>query len=253
MLQLDRVAPLRPSDGLDVGEDTTWEDGIARRRRHAQRLIAHVETAVAEVAAGRERVERGRAERLWLDRFPPRVLATYIEAGRDLARVLERAEAYLSGLSTPEGVARILIANLPEPTRRDFGPGVVVRLNVLDTDVDVGLTMAGERVPRRHEAELAEDEPPQIVARAPRAGQPSVVSRRGPRAASFDEQMYAAAPVLGCTARELIGWLRGELSLADMLDRIPSGGRPRAKTALTHVHRRLDGSAIPRPPPWVGR
>jgi MoxR-like ATPase len=235
LLQLDRVAPV--DDGpLDTGAYHGWQPTLELRRRHAERLVQHAERAVQHLADDRDHIEQRQSGRLWLTRLPPRVVAAHVEAGRELARVLERAEAYVQELAGPEQVARALLMRLPEPARQNFSAGVVVRLQVHEAGVEVGLTLAAERV------DASEGRP-----EAP-GGSAGRLARTGERRREWDRELYARAPVLYLTASELIACLRGELPEEELLERLPRGGRPQAASALSRARYRLGESGIPRPP-----
>jgi MoxR-like ATPase len=268
LLDADRVAPV-PGDADDaiVAERPTGSSArIALRRAQAARLIRRIEGAVARLAADRARLERGGlddgAPRLWSAGVPSRLLASHLEAGRDLARQWEAAEAYRSALETPEGVVRALWASLPEPARKEFGAGVVVRVAVVDAGVELGVTLSGERLdPPRGGA--VGDEGPAAVAwggaatlrregALAAAGAPVMgghLSRSGRRPTDLDREVYERAPRLELTVDDVLGWVRREIALDVLLERLAPQSRRNAASALGRALERLGtGDGVPRPP-----
>lgn len=227
LLHLDRVAPFG-DEPVDVGP----EEPVARRQASVERLLRHAASAVERLAADRERLERVGNERLWLPRLPPRLLATHIEAARDLARILEVAERYRDGLVDERSRVRLLIDGLPLPARRDFGAGVALRLFVVDADVEVGLTLAGERLPRP--AGEADG----------RAG----LARGGVRRAEVEQELYERAPELRMSTMELRALLSGALSAESIAARAPVWASRNVVSVLGRVTERLGGGGVPRPP-----
>jgi MoxR-like ATPase len=268
LLDADRVAPtLGDADDAIVSERPSGSAArIALRRAQVGRLIRRIEAAVARLAADRARLERGGldadAPRLWGDGVPSRLLAAHLEAGRDLARQLEAAEAYRSALETPEGVVRALWASLPEPARKEFGAGVVVRVAVVDAGVECGVTLSGERLdPPKGGAWV--DEGPAAVAwggaatlrregALGAAGAPAMgghLSRSGRRPGDLDREVYERAPRLELTVAEVLGWARREIALDGLLERMAPQSRRNAASALGRALERLGpGDGVPRPP-----
>lgn len=236
LLQLDRVAPVRGDEPLAAGAEGSWSERLDRRRLHAARLVQHAEQAVQALADDRDRLEHRQSGRLWLTRLPPRVVAAHVEAGRELAKALERAEAYVEELSSPQQVLAALLRRLPEPARQNFSAGVVVRVQVHEPAIEIGLTLAGERVDASTEGSEA------------LSGSAGRLARSGERRREWDRELYARAPVLYCTAEELLGFFTGAVVDEDLLERLPRGGRPQALSALSRVRYRLGDSGIPRPP-----
>ncbi|MCB9665144.1 MAG: AAA family ATPase [Alphaproteobacteria bacterium] len=228
LLARDRVAPLAPGEGLDRPEGSVLDARIATRRRHARRLLAHAEAAVAELGRDRDRVERS-AARLWLPQVPARVLAAHIETGRELATVLEAAERYLEELGSPAQVVRALLGRLPPPERRSFGAGVALRLRIPACEVAFGLTLAGERVDPPGSAEGDRD-----------------------RRRSIEAELFERAPELVLTVEELLSLLRGDVEADALVARVPVSSSLNAVSALGRVRRRLGPSGIPEPPPLRG-
>jgi MoxR-like ATPase len=234
LLHLDRVAPTHGEE-LDEPRPEGHADRLARRRRHAARVVAHANAAVARLAADRERLERRRAGRLWVDRLPPRVLAAHLEAGRELARVLEAAERYRDALSDEALLPGVLLAGLPSPSRREFGAGVALRLRLESPAVEVGLSLAGERVA-----------PPDDVPQPP--GEAPHLSRTGRRRHDFDLEVFQRAPELVLQGEELVRLVRGELPVEALTPRLPVWAARNATQALSRMVERLGPSGVPRPP-----
>jgi MoxR-like ATPase len=268
LLDADRVAPL-PGDAEDAivtERPAGWTARLALRHAQAGRLIRRIEAAVARLAADRARLERGGldedAPRLWSAGVPSRLLAAHLEAGRDLARQLEAAEAYRSALETPEGVVRALWASLPEPARKEFGAGVVVRVAVVDAGVEFGVTLSGERLDPPTKSG-AGDEGHAAVAWGGAAtlrregalgvsGAPIVgghLSRAGRRPGDLDREVYERAPRLELSVADVLGWVRREVAVESLLERLAPQSRRNAASALGRALERLgSGDGVPRPP-----
>jgi hypothetical protein len=135
-------------------------------------LIRRIEVAVARLASDRARLERG-----GLAEDAPRLWST--------------------------GVVRALWASLPEPARKEFGAGVVVRVAVADAGVEIGVTLSGERLDPPQGGAPTEDASAGVAwggaatlrrEGALGAGASSVVgghlSRTGRRHADLDREVY---------------------------------------------------------------
>lgn len=232
LLQLDRVAP-RAGQALDAHRPDDFEGRLMLRRRHADRLVGRVEDAVRRLAEDRERLERRRSGRLWLAALPPRLLAAHIEAGRDLARILDAAERYRSSLADIPSVARALLDGLPEPQRSGASTaGAALRLKLQDVGVLIGVTLAGERV--------APPEPPREVRTNYGAGYAAH--------SSLAQIQWGQAIELQLTSGELVDFARGALVAEVVLERLPSWQRKSAGSVLARLAERMGLSGIPRPP-----
>lgn len=249
LLQLDRVAPLG-DEGLDLARDAET-DRLPRRRRHAERMVAHAERAVSRLGADRDRIERRGQERLWLPGVPSRVLAAHLEAGRELARHLEAAEAYRASLADARTLARALVDSLPVPERRTFHAGVALRLVVPDADILVGLTLAGERIDRP-----ADPEPlvtglgqPSSVQAGPGRRLVATGRARATRRDAVEADLFDRAASLQLRSDELLAWARGDLTDGALTDRVPTHAWRHAKSVLGRVRHHLGEVGLPKPPP----
>ena len=222
LLRQDRVAPL-DGGSLDVGPHADFDDALARRRRHAARMVAHAEAAVAALADDRDRADAARQARLWLPRLPARVLSAHIEGARELANVLAAAEAYAASLSDAPTMVRAQIASLPDPERRSFGAGVALRVRVPEADADVGLTLTAERVARPDEGE-------------------------GPRRRTVEAELFERAPELVLSVDEWRGLVGGEADVEALVARLPLHAFRNAVSVLARLRKRLGDSALPHPP-----
>jgi MoxR-like ATPase len=146
LLGMDRVAPtdahaLTPPPAAEA----SWRDALPVRRTNLTRFLAHHEAALQRLVVDRAGIEETADSHLWIARLPSQVLATHIEAARELAGILRAGERYESVLASPRAVAHHSLQRLPEVARRIYGYGAVV---VVDCEgLQVGLTTAGEREP----------------------------------------------------------------------------------------------------------
>ncbi len=240
LLRLDRVAPAA-HESLDDGAVVSFEDRLARRRRHARRMVARIEEAVEELALDRQRLE-GRSTRLWQGRLPPRILAAHLEMGREVARVLQSAEQYLGSLHDMHGVAHAMLQSLPEPVRAQFASaGVALRL-VLEDGTELGITLAGERVERPATREAARP-----VQQQGRLSRPPASRQR------FEVEAFERAPVLHLTPRALVEFVRSELDTEVLLGQLDPSSARQAQGVLERVRRHLGSSGVPAPPRWPSR
>ena len=183
-----------------------------------QYLRLHTD-AVERLAADRNRIERLAQDHLWLDRLPSQVLATHIEASRDLSQLLVAAENYAAGLTSPQTAVALHLSSLTQATKRVYGTGAVCALSV-DGAEPVGVTLSGERAPLRSKA----------------LGKDGLV-----RPDAID------VPVLTLTAEALLDWL----DLGEDPEKL-SGSKPswtgrNMGTALVNLRKSLGNTAIPVP------
>lgn len=218
LLHTDRVAPT-PDQPLRPPPQTRghWTDRLARRRDTMARIQHHHSEAVMRLAADRAAVETSGDAHLWLDRLPAPLLAAHIEASRDLARILDVIERYRGQIATPKSVAAALLSQLPERSRRVYGHDIALVLSVPELNVEVGLTLAGERV------RLADN-----------SGQ------------GF--QTPADTPVLSLDSERLLDWLDNALTSEQLLRTSPVRFPRNAITALDSASRLLGSRVVPRPP-----
>jgi len=144
LLGMDRVAPIG-DDREQLREGGPWPLRLDRRRRSLARFRAHHQRALGRLAADRGQVDDLAARHLWVDRLPGKVLARHIEASRDLAHVLSQAERYEAELADPAAAAAALIDRLPVASKRMYGHGAVLTLQLEGADTPSGITLAGER------------------------------------------------------------------------------------------------------------
>jgi hypothetical protein len=124
---------------------------------------------------------------------------------------------------------------LPSPSRREFGAGVALRLRLESPAVEVGLSLAGERVA-----------PPDDVPQPP--GEAPHLSRTGRRRHDFDLEVFQRAPELVLQGEELVRLVRGELPVEALTPRLPVWAARNATQALSRMVERLGPSGVPRPP-----
>lgn len=222
LLGLDRVAPL---DGSPVAappdRGQPWPARVAVRKAQTERFLAHHRAAVERLADDRSGVEDLAASHLWLDQLPAQVLGAHIEASRELARILERAEAYRRSLTDAPSLVRALIRSLPETTRRVYGTGSVCILRVPNAQLVTGITLAGER---------------------------ETVGSRAIRDDGLIQPDTGDVPSIEVDAETLLGWVDGQIELRVLLAKVPAFSGRNASTALQSVQRLLGSSAVPAPP-----
>lgn len=221
LLRYDRVAPpdgepVRPPPPMEL----PWAERVQVRQGQTGRFLAHHAAAVERLSRDRATIEDLAEDHLWLDQLPARVLGAHIEASRDLARILTVAEQYRDSLGAAPRLVEALVASLPETTRRVYGTGAVCVLKVREAQVEVGLTLAGER------------EPP---ARA--IGDDGLV-----------QPEHRDVPVVEVGAEQLLDWLDGQLELKVLLAGVPAWSGRNVATAFQSVRRLLGSSAVPTPP-----
>lgn len=220
LLEADRVAPagdlpFRAEE--EVGP--TWAERLAFRRENLERFLALHQESVERLARDRAAVEELTERHTWIADLPGQVLASHIEASRDLAHVLSQALAYRTALGSVPTAARALVEQLPLTQRRVYGHGAVLALHVPEADVRVGITLAGER----------ED-----------------LARRGP-AEPPGERMEV--PELTLAAERWLDWVSGGIETETLVRAVPPWASRNVGTALGSVRRTLRQTAVPAPPP----
>jgi len=204
--------------------DDTFEARLALRRENLDRFLAHHAQAVDRLAADRSAVDALADSHIWIASLPAQVLATHLEASRDLAHVLHQAEAYRTALSGPAEAARALVDQLPGTTRRVYGHGAVLALVIPESGVRIGITLAGER------EEL-----------------PGSRRRTDGLVAPAEERLEI--PELTVAPQLFLQWVAGATGSEDMLRELPAWSSRNIGTALASTRRVLRNSAIPAPPP----
>lgn len=130
LLWFDRVGPT-PEDPLPPGDPPMrWRERLPRRRQALERFIVHHERALAGLSSDRLQLEFSADDHLWLDRLPPALLEPHLEAARDLARWLQRAEAYGAQLADPDAAVGAILGYLPTEDR--------VRAEHMDLVIQIG-------------------------------------------------------------------------------------------------------------------
>jgi MoxR-like ATPase len=225
LLDQDRVAPFDglPYSAVEQVKDT-FEAKIALRRENLDRFLAHHAQAVERLAADRSAVDALADSHIWIASLPAQVLATHLEASRDLAHVLHQAEAYRTSLSGSAEAARALVDQLPGTTRRVYGHGAVLALVIPASGVRIGITLAGER----------EDLPG---------------SRRRTDGLVAPAEERLEIPELSVTPDVFLQWVVGATGTEDLLRELPAWSSRNIGTALASTRRALRNSAIPAPPP----
>ena len=235
LLAQDRVAPCA-GQGIERAAGGPG-DALALRRRQAARMVARVREAVDALAADRQRW-RGSGDQVFLAELPPALLGAHLRGSRELSEWLDRAQRYHAATADESALARAMLLGLPPAVRRDFAAGVVLRIRLVDTDVEVGVTLTGEGVPPP-----AEHDPATSSASSDRQG----LARWGASRVRFEQDLFARAPQLRFTAAELLAWARGELGDDAVLSQLAGLHHRNALLALERVRRQLDSSGLPRP------
>ncbi len=223
---MDRVAPidgqaLQPPDEVPQA----WEPRIQLRTRNLDRFLGHHHASVSRLAHDRGKVDALAEQHLWLASLPAQVLATHIEASRDLAHILNQAEAYRDQLLDPEAAARALVEQLPATSKRVYGHGAVLTLHIPESRVRYGITLAGER-----------EDLPGTRSRSDGLVQPDV-----------DERMEV--PELTVRPRQFLDWVQGDLDTETIFKGLPAWSSRNIGTALQSARRVLRHTAVPAPPP----
>jgi len=226
LLAVDRVAPTpsRPLTGVP-SKDQPWRERLSARRENLERFLEHHAAAVDRLALDRAGIEDLATAHLWIARLPSQVLGTHIEAARELAGILRVAEAYHSGLQSPEAAARTLLDSLPKVARRIYGYGAVCVLDC--AGVQTGLTTAGER-----------ENLPAHRTLTPNDG----------LVRPTEDPLYEI-PMLVMEPAEWLDFIEGKLSVDTLLQRVRTAASPNVRQALQGVRRYLGSSAIAAPPP----
>lgn len=226
LLELDRVAPV---DAMPyTAPDTVaqrWPDRLRLRRENVERFLALHRSSVARLAADRGVVDGLTERHLWIAQLPAQVLASHLEASRDLAHILSQAEAYRAALGGPAEAAAALVDQLPATSRRVYGHGAVVALHVPEAKVRVGITLAGER------EEL-----------------PGAQRKRTDGLISPPEERLEV-PELKLAAETFLDWVGGVIDTEAVLRELPAWSSRNIGTALQSARRVMRGSPVPAPPP----
>lgn len=230
LLELDRVAPI---DGLPYtspdppkGTPPSWTERLALRRENLGRFMVLHQGAVDRLAADRGAVDGLTERHLWIAQLPAQVLATHLEASRDLAHILAQAEAYQRSLAGPAQAVSALVEQLPATSRRVYGHGAVVALHVPEADVRIGITLAGER------EEL-----------------PGAPRRRTDGLISPAEEPRLEIPELKIAPETFLDWVGGAVDTETVLRELPAWSSRNIGTALQSARRVMRGSPVPAPPP----
>jgi MoxR-like ATPase len=225
LLGQDRVAPV---DGMPFTpvEQTgaTFDERIALRRENLERFMVLHRQAVERLADDRSAVDALADSHVWIATLPAQVLATHLEASRDLAHVLQQAEVYRAALAGPAQAARALVEQLPATTRRVYGHGAVLALIIPEAQVFTGITLAGER-----------EELPGTQRRTD-----GLISPAGER---------LEVPDISVPPHTFLAWVGGQIGGGEMLmSGVPAWASRNVGTALASVLRALKRSPIPTPP-----
>ena len=234
LLASDRVAPTTAPDAVPMSawldamrgggavERSGWPDRLTRRARGIDQFLAHHREAVARLAADRAAlVDDGRGH-LWLDDVPVQLLAAHIEAARDLARILDVAEAYRAAVGSPAGAAAAVVAQLPTISRRSYGSDTVCTLMV--GEAAVGVTLAGE-----------------VTAPAePKVG------RLGARDAKRGDS--AGGPIVVFEPAGFLDFVEGRPGADGPVSTAPSWANRSVRTAFDALRRHLGNEPMPRVP-----
>lgn len=224
LLGLDRVAPLPEHPFTDPDRvPSGWSDRLALRRENLERFRAHHAAAVQRLASDRGAVDALAESHLWVASLPAQVLASHIEASRDLAHILTQVELYAELLQGPAPAARGLVAQLPATSKRVYGHGAVLALTIEESGVRIGITLAGER-----------EELP-----------------RGRRSDGLVQPMEdrLEVPELPIRAETFLRWVGGDLGTSTLLEALPAWSSRNISTALQSVRRVLREDPVPMPPP----
>lgn len=218
LLGYDRVAP---ADGRPLqpppGSDLPWRDRVAIRREQVTAFLAHHRAVVEAVGRDRTTLEERVARHLWIDRLPPRLLSSHIQASRELARILDTAESYARSLRDADSIATAQLDRLPEAARRVYGTTPIAELHIGKRRV--GITLAGER--------FVEEGP-----------------------GDFPVPVYDSHVVrLELSSLQFLEWLDGQLPTTALLQGVPAWSARNVMTSLDSVRRVLGASAVPAPPP----
>jgi MoxR-like ATPase len=225
LMELDRVAPVaalpyRAPD--EVGG--RWPERLTLRRENVERFLALHRAAVDQLASDRGAVDGLTERHLWIAQLPAQVLASHLEASRDLAHILSQAEAYRRSLTGPAEAAAALVEQLPATSRRVYGHGAVVALHVPEARVRVGITLAGER---------------EELPGAPRKRTDGLI-------APPEERLEV--PELKLAAETFLDWVGGTIETEAVLRELPAWSSRNIGTALQSARRVMRGCPVPAPP-----
>ncbi|MBX2800559.1 MAG: AAA family ATPase [Myxococcales bacterium] len=226
LMQLDRVAPAEGHDFRDP-EDVgpSWPERLALRRDNLERFVVHHTAAVRRLASDRGAVDALAESHLWVASLPAQVLASHIEASRDLAHILQQVEVYRSMLAGPVQAARGLVMQLPSTSKRMYGHGAVLALVIPEADVRVGITLAGER----------EELPGSAAARRDGLVQPLM-----------EDRLEVAELVV--EAETFLDWVGGQTTSEALLEELPAWSSRNIGTALNSCRKVLRQTPVPAPP-----
>lgn len=231
LLAGDRVAPTTAPDAVPMsawldamkgGGRAGWPDRLTRRARGVEQFLAHHRDAVTRLAADRAALEDDGRGHLWLDTVPIQLLAAHIEAARDLARILDVAEAYRASVTSPAGAAVALIGQLPQTSRRSYGSDTVCTLMI--GDHVVGTTLAGEVT----------------LPAEPKAG------RLGARDARRGDS--AGGPVVVFEPEGFLDFVEGRPGADGPITSAPTWASRSVRTAFDAMRRHLGNEPVPRVP-----
>ena len=225
LLELDRVAPIGEQPYHHPDPTSTWRERLVLRRENLDRFMILHREALDRLASDRGAVDGLTERHLWIAQLPAQVLASHLEASRDLAHVLQQAESYRRSLESPARAAAALIEQLPATSRRVYGHGAVVALSVPEANVRVGITLAGER----------EELPGQGRKRTDGLVSPA------------EERLEI--PELKLPPETFLDWVGGGIDTDTVLKELPAWSSRNIGTALQSARRVLRGSAVPAPPP----
>lgn len=225
LLGMDRVAPtadlpLTPPPG----STTDWRVHLPARRTNVARFLAHHEAALQRLVSDRAGIEESADSHLWIARLPSQVLATHIEAARELAAILRVAEAYSAQLANPAVLAKESLKRLPEVARRIYGYGSVVIVEC--AGLQIGLTTAGEREPLPSSAPLVE---------------------RNGMVRPTDDPLFEI-PLLRVDTDQWLDFLDGKFEPETFLETVRRVSSPNVRQALLGARRYLGSSAVLSPP-----
>lgn len=225
LLECDRVAPVdgmayAPPEAVPGG----WAERLALRRENLERFLRLHREALDRLAADRGAVDALTERHLWIAQLPAQVLASHLEATRDLAHILTQAEAYRAALASAPKAAHALVEQLPATSRRVYGHGAVVALVIPEADVRVGVTLAGER-----------EELPGLARK-----------RTDGLVAPVEERLEV--PELRLQPEQFLDWVGGAVDTEAVLRELPAWSSRNIGTALQSARRVLRGSAVPAPP-----
>lgn len=225
LLERDRVAPLANLPyRADTEVGTDWSARLELRRENLARFRQHHTAALRRLAADRGAVDEMAESHLWIASLPAQVLASHIEASRDLAHILSQIERYDKTLAGPAQAARGLVEQLPTTSKRMYGHGAVVALVIDEARVRVGLTLAGER------------EDLGTSRRSDGLVQPRTDDGPVPTEVQVTPAMF-------------LDWVSGSVPSDELLKDLQKWSSRNVGTALQSARRVLKATPVPAPPP----